>query len=672
MPPPVAHLVPGSSDDHEWLVTNGIGAYASGTISGVLTRRYHGLLVAALDPPVGRTLLVAKVDDAVVVDGERFELFTNRWADLDEPIPDGTRHLESFELDGSIPTWTYRVGAVTLVKRVWMEHGANTTYLRYEHREGPPVRLEAKVIVDHRGFHETTRARSHPMLVAPIDDGVVVEAFDGARPSYLRGVGLTIEPRHDWYRRYFLATEAARGLDAIDDHLDGAHVTTTLTAGASVTLVTTLDPGAELDGDVALDRRRAHDREVVEALWSTLPRGKAGHQDGKGVTGAETADPRLPRLALAADQFIVRRGDEPGRSVIAGYHWFGDWGRDTMIALAGLTLATGRAVEAARILRTFAGFVDGGMLPNRIPGDGRPPEYHTIDATLWFFEAIRAVWEATGDDGLVTDLYPVLVDIVEHHLAGTRFDIHVDPTDGLLAGGVPGVQLTWMDAKVGDRVITPRIGKPVEVNALWHHALRIMAGLAPVAGADPAPFADAAERARHGFGRFWNPDRGYCYDVLDGPDGHDPALRPNQLLAVSLRPSPLDADRQRAVVEVCTAELLTPMGLRTLGPDEPDYRGRYGGSPAERDEAYHQGTVWPWLIGPYAAAHLAVYDDPDGVRRLLGPLLDHLDGHGLGSNAECADGDPPHAPRGAIAQAWSVAEVLRILRLVSPPQGKTP
>jgi predicted glycogen debranching enzyme len=318
-------------------------------------------------------------------------------------------------------------------------------------------------------------------------------------------------------------------------------------------------------------------------------------------------------------------------------------------------------VEAAQILRTFAHYVDQGMVPNRFPDDGARPEYNTIDATLWFFEAIRAFHAATGDEDLVLDLFPVLSEIIDWHIAGTRYEIGVDPVDGLLSGGRPGVQLTWMDAKVGDWVVTPRIGKPVEVNALWYNALRVMADLARIVGEDPTRFVEAADKARVGFRRFWNDERGFCFDVIDGPEGDDPALRPNQLLAVSLPHSPLDSDRRRAVVEACEASLLTPLGLRTLGPDEPGYRGRYGGGPRERDGAYHQGTVWPWLIGPFVDAHFRVYADRAAVERMLEPLIAHLDDYGMGSIAECAEGDPPHDPRATIAQAWSVAELLRVL-----------
>ena len=633
--------------EREWIVTNGIGGYSSGSIAGVLTRRYHGLLVAALDPPLGRTVLVSKIDDTVSLGEDPVPLFANQWGDALAPIePDGFRHLAGFHLEGTTPVWSYEIAGAELEKRVWMTPGANTTYVRYDYQSGPrTLRLGAKVLVNHRDFHHTTHAGDWRMAIEDVADGIRIDAFDGAAPIHLLSESATIEPRHEWYRDYFLSVEAFRGLDALDDNLYAAQLEATLEPGESVTLVASTEATPLLDGAEALAVRTRYEADLIGAA---------------SVNG----DALLERLVLAADQFVVRRSSdgEEGKTVIAGYHWFGDWGRDTMIALPGLTLATGRHTEAGQILRTFARHVDRGMLPNRFPDDGDLPEYNTIDATLWFFEAIRAFHAVADDVGIVADLFPVLADIIEWHQKGTRYGIRVDPVDGLLTGGEPGVQLTWMDAKVGDWVVTPRIGKPVEINALWYNALRIMAEFARMLDEDPTPYDATADAARDGFGRFWNEESGFCFDVIDGPDGDDPALRPNQLFAVSLLHSPLPPGRQRSVVDACAASLLTPLGLRTLGPDEPGYRGRYGGGPVERDGAYHQGTVWPWLIGSFVDAHRRVYDDPDAIESVLEPLMAHLDEYGMGSIAECAEGDPPHDPRATIAQAWSVAEVLRVLR----------
>jgi predicted glycogen debranching enzyme len=356
--------------------------------------------------------------------------------------------------------------------------------------------------------------------------------------------------------------------------------------------------------------------------------------------------------------------DADGCTVIAGYPWFGDWGRDTMISLPGLTLATGRQAVAERILRTFAHVVDQGMLPNRFPneGGGNPssgrPEYNTVDATLWYFEAVRAYYAVSTDIQLVCDLFPVLREIVDWHKRGTRYNIQLDRDDGLLYAGELGVQLTWMDARVGDWVVTPRIGKPVEVNALWYNALRTMAAFARELDEPADRYKELAERARTGFKRFWNEKLGYCYDVLDGPDGVDPSLRPNQLLAVSLPYSPLNAGQQRGVVDACARHLLTSHGVRSLWREDPAYVGRYGGDQCHRDGGYHQGTVWGWLIGPFIQSHLRVYDDPELARSLLQPFVHHLADHGVGSVSEIFDGDPPFRPRGCIAQAWSVAQFL--------------
>jgi predicted glycogen debranching enzyme len=400
----------------------------------------------------------------------------------------------------------------------------------------------------------------------------------------------------------------------------------------------------------------------------------------------QSAPGRVEQLILAADQFIVSRaiGDKAeSKSIVAGYHWFADWGRDTMIALPGLTLTTGRLEVAAAILRTYADFVDRGMLPNRFPDGGETAdeaEYNTVDATLWYFEAIRAYlaasegppWRATeparpGDDELLRDLFPVLQEIVNWHVQGTRYGIKMDPVDGLLRSGETGVQLTWMDAKVGDWVVTPRTGKTVEVNALWYNALCSLAEMADCLGEPAAEYRELAETAGASFGRFWNDTLGYCYDVIDGPRGDDASLRPNQLLAVSLYHSPLAGPWQQAIVDVCARHLLTSHGLRSLAPGNPAYLGRYGGSRRQRDAAYHQGTVWGWLIGPFVHAHLKVYRDRAQARTFLLPFLDHLSGGCVGSISEIFDGDPPFAPRGAIAQAWSVAEVLRAWKETDQP-----
>ncbi|MFP4345674.1 MAG: amylo-alpha-1,6-glucosidase [Anaerolineales bacterium] len=628
----------------EWLVTNGLGGYASGTIAGVLTRRYHGLLIAALNPPLERTLMVTKFDEFVECGEHRFSLFVNRWVD-GTPEPKGHHYLERFRLEGTTPVWTYTCGEQLLEKRVWMEQGANTTYIRYDHARGQrPLTLTLKALVNYRDHHDSTRALGTWMRVEPVKCGVRVVAGNEAVPFYLLSATATYHPQHHWYRDFYLSVEDYRGLDKIEDHLYVGDFVTTLAPGESVTLVASVNARPSLDGVAAYEARRAYERGLLEQA------------------DLQAAPPEVQHLILAADQFIVRREipDEPeGRSVIAGYHWFGDWGRDTMIALPGLTLTTGQEEVARRILRTFARYVDQGMLPNNFPEVGEIPGYNTVDATLWYFEALRAYLEATGDEALLRELFPVLQEVVRRHREGTRYRIHVDPEDGLLYAGEPGVQLTWMDAKVDEWVVTPRTGKPVEINALWYNALRCMADFAERLGEPPATYVEAAERVRESFGRFWNEAMGYCCDVLEGPMGDDASLRPNQIFAVSLPHSPLDEEQQRAVVAACARALLTSHGLRSLAPDEPEYIGHYGGDRETRDAAYHQGTVWSWLIGPFVQAHLRVYGDREAARSFLVPLFRHLADHGIGSISEIFDGDAPFEPRGCIAQAWSVAEVLR-------------
>jgi len=640
--------VPSEAESREWLVTNGLGSYASGTIAGLHTRRYHGLLVAALKPPLGRTLLVTKFEETILYDGKEYRLSSNHWEGGATDL-EGTRHIEEFHLEGSTPVWTFSVADLLLEKRLWMKQGEDTTYVRYRLlRAGGQARFAVNAFVNYREFHSQTRAGAWEMEVRRVGHGVCVRAFAGARPFYLLTPDASLEPAHTWYRNYAYAAEAFRGLPDVEDHLLAARCSLELAPGGAVTFIASLREDPSLD---AADELRTRMR------YETERKAEVRHPAGAAV--ADTAVPDA--LCLAADQFIVERAtaEGPGKSIIAGYHWFGDWGRDTMISLPGLTLSTGRVDVARSILRTFARFVDRGMLPNRFPDEGETPEYNTADATLWYVEAIRQYVAVTGDEALLRELYPVLREIISWHIKGTRYRIEVDPSDGLLHAGEAGVQLTWMDAKIGDWVVTPRIGKPVEVNALWYNALQAMATFADRAGDAPDEFKRMAARAAAGFRRFWNGPGGYCFDVIDGPDGDDASMRPNQIFAVSLPHSPLSGEQQRAVVDACGRRLLTSHGLRSLSPDDARYVGRYGGDQFRRDSAYHQGTVWGWLLGPFALAHFRVHGDAATARSFLEPMAHHLRSHGIGSLSEIFDADPPHAPRGCIAQAWTVAEVLR-------------
>lgn len=668
-----------ASTSREWLVTNGIGGYAMGTLAGMLTRSYHGLLVAALTPPLGRTLLLANLEETASWDGQSHPLFSSRWSSLSpgqEEAPDGVAWLERFHLEGAIPVWTFALADLLLEKRVWMQPGANITYIRYtlarpdRARAGFSARsldLSLRAIVNYRDHHTLIRFASGLTLSpTPIPNGLrfapqnqdprlPLRSFDLLAP------GAWVTPLQEWDIGYALPAEAARGQPAVEDHLAAARITARLEPGDSLLVAAACDPHPELDGALALAHRRAYEQRLISTALQRRP--------AQRPTRPEPFASAAQQLILAADQFLVRRASAPepdGSTIIAGYPWFSDWGRDTMISLPGLTLATGRLQEARSILRTFAAYTSQGMLPNRFPDQGEVPEYNTADATLWYFAAIRAYHAASGDAQLLAELFPILGDIFRWHRRGTRYGIRLDPADGLLRAGEHGVQLTWMDARVGDWVVTPRTGKPVEINALWYNAQRIMADFAGLLGEDPEPYRSGAEQTRRGFARFWNEPLGYLFDVLDCPDGKpDPSLRPNQLIAVSLPYSPLDAARQRQVVDACCRRLLTSYGLRSLTPSEPGYIGHYGGDVRQRDSAYHQGTVWGWLTGPLVSAYLKAFGHDAQTlaqaRTFLLPLLHHLNDHGVGNLSEIFCGDPPFTPEGCIAQAWTVAEVLRSL-----------
>jgi predicted glycogen debranching enzyme len=642
------------AENREWLVTNGIGGYACGTIAGLLTRRYHGLLMAALDPPQVRTLLLGKLDESTVYDDRFYPLNTNRWHDgAVDPL--GYRQTERFYLEGSIPVWHFACADALLEKRVWMQQGSNTTYIRYTLRRATqPLKLKLRALVNYRGFHEITRSRGWQMALKTVDYGVQVQAFPGAVPLYLLGQKdsgdpLEATPSHIWYYGFDLVKERDRGLDAEEDHLHAATFQGTLNPGESLTMVASIEAQPRLMGEAALESQHAFETQLRH--WWQAVQPEARH-----------SPPWIQQLVQAAAQFIVDRplpNHPDGKTILAGYPWFGDWGRDTMISLPGLTLATGRPEIARTILQTYSQSVDQGMLPNQFPDGGDAPGYNTVDASLWYFDALRAYYRCTQDQDLIEHLYPVLADILEWHCRGTRYGIHRDPEDGLLYAGESGTQLTWMDAKVGDWAITPRIGKAVEINALWINALWTMAKFAHRLGKPFQEYESLAQQATAGFARFWNPAAGYCFDVLDGPEGNDPSLRPNQILAISLPESPLSPAQQRSVVDICGRSLLTSYGLRTLAPDHPRYAGVYDGDPRQRDSVYHQGTVWGWLLGPFALAHLRVYGDPEQAKTFLRPMANHLADYGVGSLGEIFDGDLPLHPRGCFAQAWTVAEVLR-------------
>ena len=626
----------------EWLVTNGIGGYASSTVAGVNTRRYHGLLVAATRPPAGRRVLLASMVEELRIGDEVIGLSSAEYEDgsLD---PQGWKFITGVKLVGTRPVVSFILGEYVVEKTVWMERGLNQTWVQYTLASGPgSVELQLLPLVTNRDFHAETRSHEAGVSDAAISGDSIILTLAGLPDLTVDLDGhAEIDRFDDWFWNVAHRRERERGFEFVEDLM------------APCVVRTRLDPGASFALTAYLGRRQDHN--ASESLSAFDVRAQELLEEA-----AEPVDTPTQRLVLAADQFLVSRGSREIGTVIAGYHWFGDWGRDTMIALPGLTLATGRAESMRGILVEYASYVSQGMLPNRFPDDTGQPEYNTVDATLWWFEAVAAYLRATGDDSILRELLTPMVRVVDWHLRGSRYGIRVDSEDGLLFAGEAGSQLTWMDARAGDWVVTPRIGKPVEVNALWYSALRSLERWLGLAGFDASKTRDLADRVSVSFrSRFWNEELGYLYDVVDGPDGDDSSLRPNQLFALSVSHPLLHGKLARSVVARVRDELLTPFGLRTLSPSDPKYAGKYGGGPLERDGAYHQGTVWPWLIGTYVDAHLHAFGTVRELDALLDELSAHLDDAGLGSIAEIFGGDVPHPPDGCVAQAWSVAEVLR-------------
>jgi predicted glycogen debranching enzyme len=649
----------------EWLVANGLGGYASGTVAGVVTRRYHGLLVSALPAPLGRVVMLNHLLERVRLP-TRGVLWLGDEDEVAGPnATDRADHLVEFRLELGLPVWRYEIDGYAIEKRVLMPHGQNTVHVNYRLLTGDgPVRLTLRPSVQFRGYetpvnespvqtYSLTALRRRYELSGGLDFPCLRMALAGLYSALtLDEMGVSSVP-------YEL--ERHRGYPAVGSLWSPGYFRADLTTAESVTLVAATETW-----------------EVIEALTPEVASSAELERRRSllGMVSTVADDPFAAELVLAADQFIITpagRADEAARAravgedvrtVIAGYHWFTDWGRDTMISLEGLTISTRRFREAAYILRTFAHYVRDGLIPNMFPDGAREGLYHTADATLWFFHAVHRYVRATDDTHTLRALLPVLVDIVQHHLRGTHFGIGVDPSDGLLRQGAAGYQLTWMDAKVEDWVVTPRRGKAVEINALWYNALCLLDGWTREhGGGEDLDLATHAQRALEAFNdRFWYDEGGYLYDVVDGEQGNDPACRPNQVFAISLDHPVLEDARWASVMKVVQTRLLTPVGLRSLAPGHPDYKAKYYGDLRSRDAAYHQGTVWGWLIGPFVDAWLKLHpEDRAGARALLDGFQAHLDQACVGSISEIFDADPPYTPRGCVAQAWSVAEVLRVL-----------
>ncbi len=632
-----------ASLSREWLETNGIGGFSSATISGLNTRRYHGLLTAATRPPVGRFVLLSKLEETLVIGGRRYELSANQYPGVIHP--QGFNYQTAFRLD-PFPTFTYEIEGARIEKSVFMVHGENTTVVQYDFQQriaAQDIKLEIRPLIAFRDYHSATHENAALNPHVETETGhTTFQPYNDLPALHLVHDPAEIDPNGFWYRNFQYAIEQERGLDFAEDLFSPCAFTFDLIATKKVSLIASTARHNARHADkyrqAEIERRLAINNQTI------------------------ATNELITALTTAAEQFVV--GRERGETVIAGYHWFADWGRDTMIALPGLTLVNGRWDIARNILAEFTTHVDQGMLPNRFPDAGEAPEYNTVDATLWFFEAVRSFLQYTGDYEFVrTTLYAVLKDILQWHVRGTRYRIHVDD-DGLLFSGEPGVQLTWMDAKVGNRVVTPRHGKPVEIQALWYNALRLMGDLAAKFNEpnESHEYGEMADKTLASFNAvFWNDEAGCLYDVVNG-ENRDASIRPNQVIAISLTNSMLSKERAASVLRLIERELLTPRGLRTLSPADPNYIGRYEGGPASRDGAYHQGTVWPWLMGPYITAYFKTFGREAGhnfAAMWLAGFHEHLREACLGQVSEIFDGDAPHAPRGCVAQAWSVAELLR-------------
>ncbi|HEX9015981.1 MAG TPA: amylo-alpha-1,6-glucosidase [Chloroflexota bacterium] len=651
----------------EWLVTNGLGGYASGTVMGTTTRRYHGVLIAALPAPRGRQVMLnylaerLRLDDETAISLEEEEL-------PDAPLDfRSASHLTEIRLEAGLPVWRYQVGKIVLEKRLIMPHMQNTVMAHYRLVSGAQkVNLELPVSVHFRSHEAEVSTHLNGRYIVKAEQGRYELFQEGSSHQPLRLLIYGEETAFTMADQKLMLkyrTEEARGYPAIGELDEPGYFRVELAKGQDAALIASTeawDMAGAMTPQETLDSEFERRRRLLNSA----------HLKGQTGMAAE--------LVLAADQFIITpagrvqdaarshaAGDEV-RTVIAGYHWFTDWGRDTMISLEGLTLTTGRHEEAGYILRTFAHYIRDGLIPNMFPEGHREGLYNTADATLWYFHAVDRYLEATGDRETLRLLLPKLMDIVDHHLKGTRFGICVDPKDGLVSQGTEGLPLTWMDAHVGDWVVTPRRGKAVEINALWYNALRLLERWVREEKGEEAaePLSEHAAKCRRSFNqRFWYPDGGYLYDVIDaeeGENGNDPSCRPNQVLAVSLRHPVLDRNRWESVLQVVLEKLVTPVGLRSLSPDDPKYKAKYFGDRRARDAAYHQGTVWAWLIGPFIDAWLKLYpQDRAGARHFLEGFKSHLPEACIGSISEVFDADAPFTPRGCIAQAWSVAEVLR-------------
>jgi len=655
---------------HEWLETNGLGGWSGSSIIGCNTRRYHGLLIAATKPPTERMALVSKLDETIVINDQRFELGTNDYGNTVQP--NGNRYLLSFEKK-KFPEWIYKVSDIVLKKTIGMVHNENTTLVIYEVISSDTAFImELSPLISARGYHSLRHSYNNIFWDAQFMDGIFHNLpYEGAPDIFISVPGATYKHQPQWFYKFNYELEKYRGLDYEEDLFNHGILSVQLKEGNQLGIIISTNDPAGKNAHELFRNEEMRKESLIQISDNEL----------------------LQQLSLAADQFIVKRdvaiqmastrqkqslaGNSPStgggkgeaalKTIIAGYHWFTDWGRDTMISLPGLCLTTGRYKDARKIISAFAKNVSMGMLPNRFQDNDEPPEYNNVDGTLWYFIAIYKYLQATNDrEFILGEILPVLKDIIDWHFRGTRYNIHADD-DGLLFAGEKGQQLTWMDARIGDWVVTPRMGKPVEIQALWYNALKIFAGLLDMNGQpSDAEFVNLnAKKARLSFEKkFWYAQGNYLYDVIDENGNPDASLRPNQLFAISLPYALLEGEKANILLKKIEEKLYTPVGLRSLSPDDPGYIGLYGGDALKRDSSYHQGTVWSWLLGTYIEAWEKILGDSftEHGKKIIEAFSYHLNEGCIGSVSEITDGDAPFHPRGCVAQAWGVAEVLRVVK----------
>lgn len=638
---------PGFSERKEWWLSMGDGGYLSGTPIHSLSRRYNGLSVFAVHPPVGRTLYWVKWDGFLSDGKEEIPLTTNHWSD-GSFSPSGHHHIESFSLEGRLPHWTYRWKEHRFHIRIWFDPELRATCLSCVLDTDVPLWMTVKLYVNNRDHHGIVQ--EEPVCPDVRIEGNRAELFrEGKKLSVVASPG-TLRSERVSYRDFYYVHERERGLKDWENHCH------------ALTVRWNLEPEKE-SGFILTDR----DVSPADALEILLPRSREAFQEedhrrllraGLRQGAWELAPDWIRQLLLTGDSFVVDRRDPSsgtmGKTIMAGFPWFADWGRDTMISLPGLLLATGRYEEARLILLSFSRTIRNGLIPNFFPEDAGEPFYNTADASLWYLRAASLYGQFSQDYATLRQIYPVLLEIVSSYLEGTDWGIGVDPDDGLVRIGESEQPLTWMDARVNGLTITPRRGKPVELSALWYNGLLGLSAMADRLREDSRPFREEAMKTRAGFRRFVRSDGKGLWDLLDGSGLESEQVRPNQILALSLEFTPLEEEARQNVLDTVREHLLTPFGLRSLSPDSPAYVGSYMGSPLERDRAYHQGTVWGWLLGHYAMARFRVYGDALQGLSVLEGISGHLQDAGLGGISEIFDGDAPHLPRGCPLQAWSV------------------